>query len=68
MSVYDVAATGKGDGLRSSMRKATRAVEKAVGYKGSVRFFGETVCDLLRGALQYDRMSTQLLPQEASCS
>jgi hypothetical protein len=45
-----------------------RAVEKAVGYKGSVRFFGETVCDLLRGALQYDRMSTQLLCLRLLCA
>ena len=41
MSVYDVAATGKGDGLRSSMRKATRAVEKAVGAVGASDLLSE---------------------------
>eukprot|EP00928_Gymnodinium_smaydae_P021822 TRINITY_DN18541_c0_g2_i1.p1 TRINITY_DN18541_c0_g2~~TRINITY_DN18541_c0_g2_i1.p1 ORF type:complete len:1182 (+),score=106.20 TRINITY_DN18541_c0_g2_i1:81-3626(+) len=61
--------TGEQDAyLKCRPKGFYRTWEKATVFRGKCKFFGETVCDIVRGALQYDRMSNMLLAFQLLCA
>jgi len=61
--------TGEQDSyLRCRPKGFYRTWEKAATFMGERKFVGETVCDIVRGALQYDRMSNMLLAIQLLCA
>jgi hypothetical protein len=61
------AKTG-GNWLTAKRKGLFRTIEKASTFKGPTKFFGETVSDLVRGGLQFDRMATQLMCLRLLCA